>query len=103
MAGTCYSESVKMGHGTVIRSASYGGTYDTAQKDSNTGRTKMNSPGRRKLYHENLRLSLEKGTFAAIARVKRPTENRVDFIREAITREIHRREALLAERSGGEA
>jgi hypothetical protein len=57
--------------------------------------------GREKQYFENLRLSLRLGTLEALAKVTRPGEYRVDIIREAIEREIGRREALPSGEPGG--
>lgn len=57
--------------------------------------------GRAKQYYENLRLSLRLGTLEAMAKVMRPGEYRMDLIREAIDREIGRREALSSGEPGG--
>lgn len=64
------------------------------------GIARIRKRGREKQYFENLRLSLRLGTMEALAKVTRPGECRVDIIREAIDREISRREALPAEEPG---
>ena len=48
--------------------------------------------GRKKEWPEEIRLSLAGGTLDRIANVLEPDEPRLDMIREAIDREIRRRE-----------
>ena len=48
--------------------------------------------GRKKEWPEEIRLSLAGGTLDRIAAVLKPEEYRLDMIREAIEREIKRRE-----------
>ena len=52
--------------------------------------------GRKKLWTENLRLPLAEGTTARIDGVLADGEPRLDMIREAIEREIKRRERAAA-------
>lgn len=47
--------------------------------------------GRRKLWTENMIARFAEGTFAKIAAVLLPGEDRTDFVREAVDREIARR------------
>lgn len=50
--------------------------------------------GRRKEWPEEIRLSLAGGTLDRIASVLQPGEYRLDMIREAIDREIKRRQRI---------
>lgn len=59
----------------------------------------MRRPGKQKVYYENLRLSLEAGTFDKIESAKYPYETRLDFIRVAIKNELQRRRELEKKRS----
>jgi hypothetical protein len=47
---------------------------------------------RKKKLVERMVATLEGGTFARIAAVLGPTEDRTDFVREAVERELQRRE-----------
>jgi hypothetical protein len=51
--------------------------------------------GRKKEWPEEIRLSLAGGTLDRIAGVLEPEEYRLDMIREAIEREIKRRERAI--------
>ncbi len=55
---------------------------------SDTGR----SVGRPPLWSENMQARFVAGTFARITKVLREREDRTDFIREAVERELARRE-----------
>jgi hypothetical protein len=46
---------------------------------------------RAKLWHENMSGRFPKGTFKAIAAVLKPGEDRTDFVRTAVERELKRR------------
>ena len=48
----------------------------------------------RKKWAEDMGARFPKGTFARIAAVLSPTEDRTDFVREAVARELVRREEL---------
>lgn len=48
--------------------------------------------GRKKLWHENINLTLPEGAKARMDAVLNDDEDRLDMIREAIEREIKRRE-----------
>ena len=52
----------------------------------------------RKKWAEDMGARLPKGTFAQIAAVLGPTEDRTDFVREAVERELQRREAKSKKR-----
>jgi hypothetical protein len=49
----------------------------------------------RKKWAEDMGARFPKGTFARIAAVLSPTEDRTDFVREAVERELQRREGDL--------
>lgn len=53
----------------------------------------MKEPGRRKKFDERMIATFAKGVFRRIKRVLRPDEDRTDFVRTAVAREIERREA----------
>lgn len=48
--------------------------------------------GRPPLWAENMQARFKAGTFERIAAVMRPNEDRTDFVREAVERELERRE-----------
>lgn len=48
--------------------------------------------GRKKQWAENMVARFVAGTFTRIAAVLAPAEDRTDFVREAVEREIKRRE-----------
>jgi hypothetical protein len=48
--------------------------------------------GRKKRWSEDMQARFPEGTFARIAAVLAPGEDRTDFVREAVEREIARRE-----------
>lgn len=48
--------------------------------------------GRKKQWAEDMQARFAEGTFARIARLLTDTEDRTDFVREAVEREIRRRE-----------
>jgi hypothetical protein len=48
--------------------------------------------GRKKLWHEDMQARFELGTFWRIDRVLEEGEDRTDFVREAVERELKRRE-----------
>jgi hypothetical protein len=50
--------------------------------------------GRKRLWHEDVQARFPKGTLARIKAVLATTEDRTDFIRAAIERELKRREKL---------
>jgi hypothetical protein len=50
----------------------------------------------RKKWAEDMGARFPKGTFARIAAVLGPTEDRTDFVREAVERELQRREGEAA-------
>jgi hypothetical protein len=47
---------------------------------------------RRREWSENMTARFEKGTFARISAVLKDDEDRTDFVREAVARELKRRE-----------
>ena len=53
----------------------------------------MKPKKRRKKFDEIMVARFVKGTFRKIRRVLRPDEDRTDFIRAAVAREVERREA----------
>lgn len=53
----------------------------------------MEQKKRRKKFEEVMVARFLKGTFRKIRRVLRPDEDRTDFVRAAVAREIERREA----------
>lgn len=53
--------------------------------------------GRKKLWHEAVNLTLPEGAKAKMDSVLEPGEDRLDLIREAIDREVKRRERLSKE------
>jgi hypothetical protein len=55
--------------------------------------------GRPKLYSEDMQCRFPKGTFKAIARVLDKDEDRTDFVREAVERELERRSAKQPKRT----
>lgn len=59
--------------------------------------------GRKKEWHEQLRLPLAAGTTARIDSVLNPGEPRLDMIREAIEKEILRRRTLISRQRQAEA
>ena len=50
--------------------------------------------GRIRRWHENMEARFVEGTFKRIEAVLNKTEDRTDFVREAVEREIERRENL---------
>lgn len=52
------------------------------------------SQGRPPLWAENMHARFPTGTFERIAKVLREKEDRTDFVREAVEKELLRREAL---------
>lgn len=48
--------------------------------------------GRPPLWAENMQARFRAGTFGRIAKVLRDDEDRTDFVREAVERELERRE-----------
>ena len=59
--------------------------------------------GRKKLWKEQLRLAVAEGVTARMDALLRPDEARLDFIREAIEREIERRRPQGPKRKTPEA
>jgi len=55
----------------------------------------------RKKWAEDMGARFPKGTFARIATVLGPTEDRTDFVREAVERELRRRETELKKKPEG--
>jgi hypothetical protein len=49
--------------------------------------------GRKKRWAEDMQARFPEGTFARIAAVLEETEDRTDFVRQAVERELERREA----------
>jgi hypothetical protein len=66
----------------------------TATNHDNAG-----SMAPRKKWAEDMGARFPKGTFARIAAVLGPIEDRTDFVREAVERELQRRELELKKRS----
>ena len=66
--------------------------------------TQARAPGtevcmaRKRKWSEDMQARFRAGTFARIAALLEETEDRTDFVREAVEREMTRREALQAER-----
>jgi hypothetical protein len=56
--------------------------------------------GRKKLWHENINLTLPEGAKARMDAVLREGEDRLDLIREAIDKEVKRRERKTVAGSG---
>jgi hypothetical protein len=52
--------------------------------------------GRKQKWAEDMVARFPRGTFERIARVSRETEDRTDFVREAVSRELERRERAMA-------
>jgi hypothetical protein len=55
--------------------------------------------GRPKLYSEDMQCRFPKGTFKAIAIVLDEDEDRTDFVREAVARELERRKPTPRKRT----
>lgn len=55
--------------------------------------TNPRGAGRKKRWSEDMVARFAEGTFAAIGGVLRPGEDRTDFVREAVQREVERRMA----------
>jgi hypothetical protein len=53
----------------------------------------------KKLWDENMQARFPKGTFRRIKEVLKETEERTDFVREAVERELRRREAVSARKA----
>ena len=53
---------------------------------------------RKRKWSEDMQARFRAGTFARIAALLEETEDRTDFVREAVDREITRRETLQADR-----
>ena len=58
--------------------------------------------GRRKLWPEEMIAKFPEGTFAEVARLKGEEEDRTDFVREAVRREIERRKRARKRDRAGE-
>jgi hypothetical protein len=56
--------------------------------------------GRKRRWSEDMTARFPAGTFARIAAVRVGKEDRTDFVREAVERELKRREAARARREG---
>ena len=52
-----------------------------------------------KRWNEDMQARFPKGTFKAIAAVLKEGEDRTDFVREAVKRELRRREGIGARRA----
>lgn len=52
--------------------------------------------GRKKRWAEDMQAQFSKGTFARVAELLSEGEDRTDFVRDAVEREIVRREGLRA-------
>jgi len=50
--------------------------------------------GRKKLYSEDMQARFPEGTFEAISAVLQEGEDRTDFVREAVSRELQRRQKI---------
>jgi hypothetical protein len=50
--------------------------------------------GRKKRWSEDMQARFPEGTFERIAVVLKESEDRTDFVREAVARELERREAV---------
>lgn len=57
--------------------------------------------GRKRLWREDMQARFPEGTFRRIAGVLKKTEDRTDFVREAVERELERREAAHKRGAGG--
>jgi hypothetical protein len=55
--------------------------------------------GRKKLWSEDMQARFAKGTFRRIKAVLRESEERTDFVREAVERELKRREGMSARKA----
>ena len=53
----------------------------------------------KKLWDENMQARFPKGTFRRIKAVLKETEERTDFVREAVERELKRREGMSARKA----
>jgi hypothetical protein len=51
--------------------------------------------GRRKLWSEDMQARFPEGTFERIDAVRNEDEDRTDFVREAVERELRRRERAM--------
>lgn len=58
--------------------------------------------GRRKKFDERCVASFVKGTFDRIDAVMKPSQDRTDFIREAVEKELERMEAAKAAKAAGD-
>jgi hypothetical protein len=56
--------------------------------------------GRKKRWSEDMQARFKAGTFARIERVLEEEEDRTDFVRQAVERELKRREASALKRRG---
>ena len=54
---------------------------------------------RAKLWSEDMQARFKKGTFKRIKAVLKEREERTDFVREAVERELKRREGLAARKA----
>jgi hypothetical protein len=57
--------------------------------------------GRKRLWREDMQARFPEGTFRRIERVLKETEDRTDFVREAVERELERREVAQKRRPRG--
>lgn len=55
--------------------------------------------GRKKLYSEDMQARFPEGTFEAISAVLQEGEDRTDFVREAVDRELQRRQNTVSRKS----
>jgi hypothetical protein len=55
--------------------------------------------GRKKLYSEDMQARFPEGTFEAISAVLQEGEDRTDFVREAVDRELQRRQKTVSRKS----
>jgi len=60
-----------------------------AERENGDNSRKM---GRKRLWDENMHARFRAGIFARITKVLRDGEDRTDFVREAVDRELERRE-----------
>lgn len=56
--------------------------------------------GRKKRWTEDMQARFPEGTFARIQEVLKNGEDRTDFVRDAVERELRRRERQLQKRGG---
>lgn len=76
-----------------ISDMSYGNKAIRAALPEKVISVKPRRMGRIKRWAEDMQARFAAGTFARISNVLKPSEDRTDFVRDAVERELKRREA----------